>query len=55
MADISDLGLCDKVYHRTWGEGIVIRCTEKPTVTVQFAVGVKTFSQKTQDQLEVRT
>lgn len=45
--DISDLGLHDKVNHKKYGMGIVIKCTEKPSITVKFENGeTKTFAVK---------
>lgn len=46
--DISDTGLGDMVNHKTLGLGEVIKCTEKPSITVEFTNGGKmTFTQKT--------
>lgn len=54
MADISELELQDRVYHRAWGVGTVIRCTEKPSVTVKFGGGGrKVFTKSNQRQLAV--
>ena len=50
--DISNLGLGDKISHKTLGKGSIVKCTEKPSVTVKFENGqVKTFSKKEEEHL----
>lgn len=50
--DISDKGLGDTVSHVRYGIGKVIKCTEKPSITVKFENGVvKTFDKKSEQDL----
>lgn len=55
MLDISNLGLGDIVIHKKLGQGHVIACTEKPSITVKFDGKTKVFTQANEQELEDNT
>ena len=50
--NISDLSLGEAVYHEKLGKGVVIACTEKPSVKIKFASGeTKLFTEENEKEL----
>jgi len=47
-----ELGLNDTVTHEKYGLGVVIKCTEKPTVTIKFNKVTKVFSEQNEHELK---